>query len=115
MNIVFLESNTLGDDLDWSRFSDLGDVTFFDSPACGEIPLLVEDADIIVINKAPMNAETLARASHVKLICVTATGTNILDKDYLASRGIAWTNVAGYATESVAQQLKTIYLKFRYN
>lgn len=39
----------------------------------------------------------------MKLICVTATGTNNLDKDYLDQRGIAWRNVAGYSTESVAQ------------
>lgn len=103
LNIVFVECNTLGDDLDWSRFSDLGHVSFLNSPPIDEIPDLVADADIIVINKAPMNAVTLAKASHVKLICVTATGTNILDKDYLDERGIAWTNVAGYATESVAQ------------
>ena len=103
LNIVFLESNTLGDDLDWSRFSDLGHTVFCNSPAIDEIPDLVTDADIIVVNKAPMNEKTLAKANRVKLICVTATGTNILDKDYLAQRGIAWTNVAGYATESVAQ------------
>ncbi len=103
LNIVFVECNTLGDDLDWSRFSDLGNVTFLNSPPMSELPGLIADADVVVINKAPMNATTLAKASHVKLICVTATGTNILDKDYLASRGIVWTNVAGYATESVAQ------------
>lgn len=39
----------------------------------------------------------------LKLVCVTATGTNNLDKEYLKSRGIEWRNVAGYSTESVAQ------------
>lgn len=39
----------------------------------------------------------------MKLVCVTATGTNNLDKEYLDKRGIAWRNVAGYSTETVAQ------------
>ena len=34
---------------------------------------------------------------------MTATGTNNLDKEYLATRGIEWRNAAGYSTESVAQ------------
>ena len=34
---------------------------------------------------------------------MTATGTNNLDKEYLAKRGIEWRNVAGYSTETVAQ------------
>ena len=39
----------------------------------------------------------------MKLVCVTATGTNNLDKEYLEKRGIEWRNVAGYSTETVAQ------------
>ena len=50
-----------------------------------------------------MNEHTIGTARNLKLVCVTATGTNNLDKDYLARRNIAWRNVAGYSTESVAQ------------
>ena len=41
LNIVFVECNTLGDDLDWTRFSDLGHVSFLNSPPIDEIPDLV--------------------------------------------------------------------------
>ena len=63
----------------------------------------VMDADVIVLNKVPVNQETIGTAKKLKLVCVTATGTNNLDKEYLDRRGIAWRNVAGYSTESVAQ------------
>jgi glycerate dehydrogenase len=50
-----------------------------------------------------VNAQTIGQASHLKLVCVAATGTNNLDKPYLDERGIAWRNVAGYSTDTVAQ------------
>ena len=61
------------------------------------------DADVLVLNKVQVNEHTIGTARNLKLVCVTATGTNNLDKDYLARRNIAWRNVAGYSTESVAQ------------
>ena len=39
-----------------------------------------------------------------------ATGTNNLDKEYLAKRGIEWRNVAGYSTETVTQHTFAIGL-----
>lgn len=68
-----------------------------------EIPERVKDADILIVNKIAINEQTIGNAKNLKLVCVTATGTNNLDKEYLKKRGIAWRNVAGYSTESVTQ------------
>ena len=73
----------------------------FTSPE--EAPERVTDADVIVVNKVQINRRTIGTAQKLKLVCVTATGTNSLDKEYLASRKIAWRNVVSYSTESVAQ------------
>ena len=103
MNIVFLDRKSIGSDLDLSEFYELGNVVMYDFSTPQETLERTADADIIVLNKTPINKDTIGNASHLKLVCVTATGTNNLDKDYLAQRGIAWRNVAGYSTESVAQ------------
>ena len=103
MKIVFLDVKTIGEDIDLSGFDALGEVVKYDFSSNDEIPSRVEDADVIVLNKVPVNEQTIGAAKQLKLVCVTATGTNNLDKDYLASRGIEWRNVAGYSTESVAQ------------
>ena len=58
---------------------------------------------MVVVNKVPVNESTISSARNLKLVCVSATGTNNLDKDYLDRRGIEWRNAAGYSTESVAQ------------
>ena len=63
----------------------------------------MKDADVIILNKVQINEQTIGTAKNLKLVCVTATGTNNLDKEYLEKRGIAWRNVAGYSTETVTQ------------
>ena len=103
MKIVFLDRKTVGDDINLAKFQEFGELVEYNFSTDDEIPARVADAEIIITNKCNMNEATLATASHLKLICVTATGTNNLDKAYLAERGIEWRNVAGYSTESVAQ------------
>lgn len=103
MNIVFLDADTIGSDIDLTVFKKLGDVTCYGFSTPQEMRERAADADILVLNKMPANETTLDKASRLKLICVAATGTNNLDKAYLEKRGIAWRNVAGYSTECVTQ------------
>lgn len=103
MNIVFLDADSIGSDIDLSGFDKLGNVTRYGYSKESEMPELIKDADVIVVNKIEVNEETVGEAPGLKLVCVTATGTNNLDKEFLARRNIAWRNVAGYSTENVAQ------------
>lgn len=103
MKIVFLDVKTIGEDIDLSCFDALGEVVKYPFSTPEEALERTEDADVIVLNKVEINEKSIGNAKHLKLVCVTATGTNNLDKDYLAKKGIAWRNVAGYSTESVAQ------------
>lgn len=103
MKIVFLDAKSIGEDIDLSGFDALGEVVKYDFTTDEEVPKRVADADIIIVNKVNINEKTIGGAEHVKMVCVTATGTNNLDKEYLESRKIIWHNVAGYSTESVTQ------------
>ena len=103
MNIVFFDADTIGRDIDLSIFEKLGHVTVYGFSSKEEMRERAADADVLILNKMQADAYTLEKASHLKLICVTATGTNNLDKNYLAQRNIEWRNVAGYSTECVTQ------------
>ena len=103
MELVFLDVKSIGDDIDLSGFDELGEVVKYDFTTEEEASQRTKDADVVIINKVPINEKTIGTAEHLKLVCVTATGTNNLDKEYLDSRNIAWRNVAGYSTETVAQ------------
>lgn len=103
MKIVFLDVKTIGEDIDLSGFERFGEVVKYGFSSAEEARQRTRDADVIILNKVQINEQSIGEAERLKLVCVTATGTNNLDKEYLAARGIAWRNVAGYSTESVAQ------------
>ena len=103
MKIVFLDAKTIGEDIDLSGFDALGEVVKYGFSTAQEARERSKDADVLILNKVQVNEQTIGEADHLKLVCVTATGTNNRDKEYLNKRGITWRNVAGYSTESVAQ------------
>lgn len=109
MNIIFLETKTLGFDIDLALFGELGEVQFYDTTKKEEIAERVEDADVVIVNKLPMTEETLKNAKQIKLICVTATGTNNIDFDYTNKHGIIVTNVKGYSTSTVVQHTFALF------
>ena len=103
MKIVFLDAKSIGEDIDLSGYDQLGEVVRYPYSTPEEARERTRDADVIILNKTEINEQSIGEADKLKLVCVTATGTNNLDKAYLAERGIEWRNVAGYSTASVAQ------------
>lgn len=103
MKIVFLEINSLGDDVDYSPFNELGEVVAYPLSDPAHNAERCKDADVVILNKIPVNASLLDGNTTTKLVCITATGTNIVDFAYTNARGITVTNVKAYSTESVVQ------------
>ena len=109
MKIVFLETKTLGDDIDLSEFNRLGDVIFYETSTVEEIEERTKGADIAIVNKLPINQKTLGEKTSLKLICLTATGTNNVDFTYTNHMEITVTNVKGYSTPTVVQHTFALY------
>lgn len=103
MKLVFMEADTLGSDVDLSAFNSFGEVVVYGKSNPEENAARIREADIIIVNKIPINEALLQDCGNLKLICLTATGTNNVDFPYVTGRGIRVTNVSGYSTESVAQ------------
>lgn len=102
MKIVFLDTATLGDGIDYSAFEKLGDVTYHATTPPEEVASRLADADVAVLNKVRLNESNLKDLEKLRLICICATGKDNIDLDYCEKRGIAVRNVAGYSTDSVA-------------
>ena len=104
MKIVVLDGHALNPgDLSWEVFRQFGSVTVYDRTPDALIPERIGDADIVLLNKAPITAEILDACPSVKLICVLATGYNVVDCDAARARNIPVCNVPAYGTAAVAQ------------
>lgn len=103
MKIVFLETDTLGTDVDFSAFNSLGEVVLYNRSEPALNPERVHDADILVVNKIPIGKDLLQDAKNIKFIAASATGTNNIDFEYTNARGIKVANARNYSTDSVVQ------------
>ena len=108
MKIVFLETKTLGDDVDLSMFDSLGEVVKYPL-ASQEDKDRIMDADIAVVNKRTMDEDLLCHAKQLRMIALTATGTNAIDFAYTKTHEITVANVKGYSTASVVQHTFALF------
>ena len=104
MKIVILESKAVNPgDLSWDPIRQFGDVTVYDRTPTDQAASRIGDAQVVLINKTPITAEVLDACNNLKLICVEATGYNVVDCDAARDRGVTVCNVPAYGTDSVAQ------------
>lgn len=112
MRIVFLDAGTFYGYPDiQSLLSPFGEVVLYHSSSATEVFSRVEGADIVLTNKVKLGEEHFARTSNLKLVCVTATGTNNIDLEAAAKYNVSVKNAANYSTFSVAQTTVAMLLQ----
>ncbi|MEY2632377.1 MAG: hypothetical protein RIR00_1031, partial [Pseudomonadota bacterium] len=70
-------------------------------------------AHIAVVNKVELRAATLAQLPDLKLIAISATGSNNVDLDWCRQHGVAVCNVRGYAATTVPEHALMLMLSLR--
>lgn len=112
MRGVFLDRLTLDrGDIDFTPLvAVLPEWTFHDFSAEAEVAERIAEASVAVSNKVMLNAEALRQARALKLICISATGTNNVDLVAARALGITVCNVRSYATASVVEHVFALML-----
>ncbi len=90
-------------DLSWEGFEALGELTVYDRTKKEDIIARIGNAEIIITNKTPLDAEVFDACPSMKYIGVLATGYNVVDTAAAKERGITVTNIPTYSTAAVAQ------------
>ncbi len=112
MKSVFLDFATLGPaELDTTALREqLPEIELFEHTDAADLPARIADAEVIMVNKIDLHSELLAAAPKLKLICLAATGSDNIDLETAAKRGIAVSNIRDYCTPSVVQHVFALIL-----
>ena len=105
MNIVFLDRTGIPATHNIPRPSFPHHWIEYDRTSPAETFERAKDADIVITSKVVFDRELLSRLPKLKLIAITATGTNNIDLDAAKDLGIAVKNVTGYSSVTVPEHV----------
>ena len=112
MQAVFLDYETLDkNDLDFSQLKAVfDDLILYPSTTATEVAERIQHAEVVISNKVVIDAAMLEQASNLKLILISATGSNNIDLAAAKRQGIVVCNCQGYGTAAVAQHTLMLML-----
>lgn len=112
MTIVILDGFTTNPgDLSWEPITELGACTVWDRTDPEQLLDRIGAAEILLTNKTPLRAQTLAALPQLRLINVLATGVNVVDVTAATAQGVTVCNVPAYSTPGVAQAVFALLLE----
>ncbi|TXG97418.1 MAG: D-2-hydroxyacid dehydrogenase [Rhodocyclaceae bacterium] len=113
MRIVQLESESVIAEMRRPAFAH----EWVDYPATAPAQVVerLAGAEIAITNKVPIDAAALAALPALKMIAISATGTNNVDLDACRARGIVVSNIRGYAEHTVPEHVMALLLALSRN
>ncbi|TKJ68145.1 2-hydroxyacid dehydrogenase [Pseudomonas viridiflava] len=109
---VFLDHTSLDlGDLDLGTLREsVGELVLHASTTAEQVAERLKGAQVAISNKVVIDAGTFAACPDLKLVLVTATGTNNIDLVSAREHGVTVCNCQGYGTPSVAQHTLLLLL-----
>ena len=105
MNIVFLDSTAIPKHIPIPRPSFPHNWVEYEYTSAEQTIERAKDADIIITSKVILSREVLQQLPKLKLIAITATGTNNVDLDAAKELCVAVKNVTGYSATTVPEHV----------
>ena len=112
MKAVFLDYASLDqNDLDFSQLHAIYDeLILYPTTLPSELIERIQDVDVIISNKVVVNSLALQQCVNLKLILISATGTNNIDLVQAKAQGVVVCNCQAYGTSAVAQHTLMLML-----
>ncbi|MDY6457534.1 2-hydroxyacid dehydrogenase [Acinetobacter faecalis] len=112
MKAVFLDYASLDqNDLNFRDLENIFDEwEIYPSTSSEQLLERIQNVDVIISNKVVVNAETIQQCPKLKLILISATGTNNIDLVQAKKQGVVVCNCQAYGTSTVAQHTLMLML-----
>lgn len=112
MKAVFLDYASLDkNDLDFSQLDAVFDeLILYPTTSAEQVIDRIKNVDVVITNKVVINVEAIQQSHTLKLILISATGTNNVDLAQARKQGIVVCNCQGYGTSAVAQHTLSLML-----
>ena len=116
MKAVFLDFQTMGPELDISALRTLlPDLEVFDLTSEAQVAERIKDVQVVLTNKIDLNEELLSNCNSLRVIGLTATGTDNVDLNAAKRYGITVCNIRAYCTQSIAEHVFACLLSLTRN
>ncbi len=112
MKAVFLDYVSLDqNDLNFKDLENIFDEwEIYPSTSSEQLLERIQNVDVIISNKVVVNAEAIQQCPNLKLILISATGTNNIDLVQAKKQGVVVCNCQAYGTSAVAQHTLMLML-----
>ena len=111
MKAVFLDAQTLGDDVDLSPIEQVaGGLVYHASTLPEQVEERIRGFDMVLVNKVVLGRTHFEACPELKAIAVVATGLNNIDLQAAEEHGIRVMNVTRYGRSTVAQHTMALIL-----
>lgn len=111
MKAVILDAESLGSDVDLSPLSQPVDhLEIHPMTTPDQVVERIQGCNIVIVNKVILGLEEMRSNPDLRLIAVTATGTNNIDLAAARERGIVVRNVTAYGTPTLVQHTFSLIL-----
>ena len=111
MKAVFLDADTLGNDVDLSPIEAVtGEMVKHPRTSPEQVQERIRGFDTVLVNKVVLSREHFEACPELKTVAVVATGLNNIDKDAAKDYSVTVMNVTNYGRSTVAQHTMALIL-----
>jgi len=112
---VFLDAATLGPGVDTGKLEALVETVYYPYSTADEVRERLRGAEIAIVNKATVSAEAIEAADALRLIVLSATGSDNVALQAAEAAGVGVANIRDYCSTSLAQHVLALILNLTHH